>query len=64
MRAWKLGNAMILHSNESIVSHTDVVTIRGDARAICKISEIKQSDYDTLKKLPSRQLRSKNRKAL
>ena len=64
MRLWKLGNAMILHSNESMVSYTDAVTICGNARALCKISDVKQSGYDTLKKSLSCQLRSKNRRDL
>lgn len=33
LRAWKVGNALILHGNGSIVSYADAVSISGDFRA-------------------------------
>ena len=62
IRAWKVGNVLILHDNGSLVSYTDAMTICTDARALNKISEISQAEFENLKKSPSRMLRSRSRK--
>ena len=57
-----MGNVLILHGSGSLVSYTDAMTTYRDARALNKIPEISQAEFENLKKSPSRMLRSRSRK--
>ena len=61
LRAWKIGNALIFLGNGSMANYTDAVRICGESGIVDIISEVKQSDFDGLKKSPTRQLRARNR---
>ena len=59
-----MSNVLILHGSVltgSLVSYTDAMTICRDARALNKISEIGQAEFENLKKSASRTLRSRSR---
>ena len=61
LRAWKLGNVLMLHRDGEMVNYKDAVNLCKDPSAFNILSELKQTEYESLRKSPARQLRSRNR---